>query len=211
MDARLLDFTHQALARGLGRAETERAMREAGWSDADVASALGMYADVAFPIPVPRPKPYLSARDVFVYLLLFTALYISCFNLGAIAFAAIDHYIPDPLVDTAPLESVKRALRWNIAYLVVAFPLFLLTLRAVARALARDPARRSSRTRRWLTYLTLFLAALILGGDVVVLVYSVLGGEFAVRFLLKAATVALLAGGVFAYFMGDVRQDEATP
>ncbi|GIS69659.1 MAG: hypothetical protein CM1200mP9_04800 [Gammaproteobacteria bacterium] len=33
-------------------------------------------------VPVPTPKPQLLARDAFLYLVMFTALYVSGFNLG---------------------------------------------------------------------------------------------------------------------------------
>lgn len=39
-----------------------------------------------------------------------------------------------------------------------------------------------------------------------VLVYNGLGGDFGTRFLLKVITVAVIAGGIFSYFLHDVRQ-----
>ena len=74
--------------------------------------------------------------------------------------------------------------------------------------IARDPMKRTSKVRRWLTYLTLFSAACALLGDFATLVYNALGGELTVRFLLKAITVALIAGTAFIYYLQDLRQDE---
>jgi hypothetical protein len=65
--------------------------------------------------------------------------------------------------------------------------------------------------RRWLTYLTMFVAASILIGDVISLVYTVLGGELTVRFVLKVLTVGAIAGSVFGYYMWDLRGDEEAP
>ena len=72
----------------------------------------------------------------------------------------------------------------------------------------RDPTKRGSKVRRWLTYLTLFAAATALICDVGTLVYSLLGGEITGRFLLKVAVVALIAGSAFGYYLSDLRADE---
>jgi hypothetical protein len=71
-----------------------------------------------------------------------------------------------------------------------------------------DPGKRRSHIRRWLTYLTIFAAAAVLIGDVITLVYNVLGGEFTVRFGLKALVIAILAGAIFGYYLSDIRRDE---
>jgi hypothetical protein len=63
-------------------------------------------------------------------------------------------------------------------------------------------------TRRWLTYLTLFLAATVLIGDVIVLVFNVLGGEITTRFVLKVLVVGFIAGTVFWYYLSDIRREE---
>lgn len=208
MNPELLDFTRKALAAGAARGEIARALRQAGWAEAEVKAALGAFAEIDFPVPVPKPRPYLPAREVFLYLLLFASLHASAYNLGAIAFALIDRAFPDPLQDSRILGDAGAAIRWNLSALVVAFPLFLIVLRTVTRSIARDPVKRGSRVRKWLTYLTMFVAAAALAGDLVGLVYSALGGELTVRFLLKAGVVGGLAGGIFGYFLTDMRKEE---
>jgi hypothetical protein len=47
-----------------------------------VKKALGAYTEIDVQLPVPKPKPYLSARKVFFYLLLFTIINVSAFNFG---------------------------------------------------------------------------------------------------------------------------------
>ncbi len=69
--------------------------------------------------------------------------------------------------------------------------------RLIARDIAADPNKRYSKVRRWLTYLTLFFASGIIIGDVITLLYNLLGGEITIRFLLKALVVAFIAGTVF--------------
>lgn len=207
MNVELLEFTRRALEKGEPRPRIAEVLRAAGWSEAEVRAALAAFAESDFPLAVPRPRPYLSAREVFVYALMFTALYVSAWHLGALVFQFINLGFPDA-AQRAFRPGAIDAMRRDIAALVVAFPLFALLMRRVHLAMDRDSTRRDSRPRRWLTYLTLFIAAAALIGDVSALVYNALGGELTARFLLKVATVAAIAGGTFSYFLADIRKDE---
>lgn len=206
----LTGFLKAGLDRGLPREQLAEILSQAGWPPDQVRVALGRFADVEFPIAVPRPKPYLFAREAFVYLVLFSTLYVSAFNLGSLIFQFIDRGFPDPAVDPVlALEASREAIRWAISLLVAAFPVFVFVSWTNERALRRDPIRRLSKVRRWLTYLTLFVAASILIGDVTSIVYNLLGGEVTTRFLLKVLTVAAIAGSVFGYFRRDLSREEA--
>jgi hypothetical protein len=159
-------------------------------------------------VPVPMPRPYLSARDAFVYLVLFTSLYVTAYHLGSVVFDLINLAFPDRAMDSANTHYIQSGMRWSVASLIVAFPLFALMTRLVGREIARDPGKQRSKVRRWLTYLTLFIAACVLIADVTTLVYNALGGELTIRFVLKVVTVAVIAGGVFGYYLQDLRVDE---
>lgn len=89
-------FVREALASGTARAEIEAVLADAGWPPEQVRSALDAYADIGFAVPVPRPRPYLSAREAFLYLLLFATLYLTAWHLGSLLFDLIDRALPDP-------------------------------------------------------------------------------------------------------------------
>jgi hypothetical protein len=206
-DDELAGFVREALTRGVPRDLIEQALAEAGWRPEQVRRALANYADVKFPVPVPRPRPYLSARDAFLYLVLFTALYITAFNLGTLAFRFIERAFPDPAMRAAD-TGFRHAVRWAVANLIVAFPLFVALSISMQRAIDRDPTKRGSRIRKWLTYLTLFIGAGVLIGDLIALVNGLLSGELTTRFVLKVLVVAAIAGTAFGYYLWDLRQDE---
>jgi hypothetical protein len=206
----LLAFVRDALSRGVPRTQIEDVLRRSGWTTDQIRGALTAYADIDFPIPVPRARPYLSAREAFVYLVLFGTLYASAYNLGSLIFDFINLAFPDASQQSFDGygQYVRESIRWSISWLIVAFPVFLYLSWLTERDVSRDPVKRASKVRRWLTYLTLFSAACALLGDVATLVYNVLGGELTVRFLLKVVTVALIAGTAFVYYLRDLRQDE---
>lgn len=200
----LTPFVREALAQDVSRDRIASVLREAGWPQEKVEQALGGFAEVDFPIPVPRPRPYLSAREAFLYLLLFTTLFLWAFNLGSILFELIETRFPDPAISWDSGESLS----WSVSYVVVSFPIFLFLTVYLNRELRRDPAKGGSKIRKWLTYLTLFVAAGFLLGDLVALIFHLLQGELTVRFLLKVAVVAALAGGIFRYYLADLKKEE---
>lgn len=200
----LARFVRTSLERGVERGRVEAVLLEAGWRRERVEEALGAFAESEFPVPVPRPRPYLSPREAFLYLLLFTTLYLSAFNLGGLLFELIEVAVPDPA------DPVRHGLQvsWNVANLVVAFPVYVLLARRQERELRDEPAARGSKVRKWLTYGTLFVAAGFLIGDLVALVYGFLEGDLTLRFFLKVLVVAAIAGTVFTYYLRDLRGDE---
>ena len=99
-------------------------------------------------------------------------------------------------------------IRWGLAVLIVTVPSYLwLTLRERTK-LAKDPALYRSVMRKWLTYITLLVAAAVLLADLVATVYALLSGDLTAQFLLKAAVVAVVAGGIFLFYLSDIRRGD---
>jgi hypothetical protein len=207
VSSELIGFVRDALARGFSRLQIEEALKQAGWKPEQVNGALAAFAAVDFPIPVPRPRPSPSAREAFMYLLLFTTLYIVAFNLGSLMFEFIDRAFPDPALSRAE-TNIRESIRWSVSSLIVALPVVLYMSRLTSQATQLDADKRTSAVRRWLTYLTLFVAACVLIGDFMTLVYNLLGGELTGRFVLKVLTVGVIAGTIFWYYLSELRLDE---
>lgn len=199
-------FVRKGLLQGLPRSDIQKSMLNAGWTPEQAKTALSAFADLDFPVPVPKPRPYLSAREAFLYLVLFSALYLTAYHLGSLSFDLINRAFPDPAVRIPPWS--PDSMRFSASALLVGFPLLVFMSWFITRDLLRDPVKRLSAVRRWLTYLTLFIAVGILAGDLISLVHNLLGGELSTRFILKVATVAVIAGAILGYYLMDLRREE---
>ena len=211
MRDQLAQFVREALLRGVERPAVRQALLDAKWPEDEVDAALDAYVDAEFPVPIPKPKPYVSARDAFGYLVLFSTLYVSAFSFVSLVYQFINLAFPDATDSYWQLERSLSSMRWSAASLLMAFPIFFWLARSNRRAASEDPEKRTSKIRKWLTYLTLFVAATALLSDGITLVYYLLGGEVTVRFLLKVLTVAVVGGATFWYYLWDLRQDDLKP
>ena len=201
-------FVREALASGETRPAIEAALAGAGWPAEQVRAALGSWAEVPFSVPVRKPRPYLSPREAFLYLVLFATLYLSAWHVGSLLFDLINAAIPDPADAGYAAGMRDDSMRFSVASLVIAFPIYLFVARLLSRELARNPVKRLSAVRRWLTYLTLFLAVTVLVCDLIALVHSLLGGDLTVRFVLKVMVVGAIAGAIFGFYLADLRREE---
>lgn len=144
-----------------------------------------------------------------MYLLMIVALGMSAVNFGTLLFQYINLAVPDSLGGSYGVESYYNLIRWTLASIIVAFPVLAWVTRFLRRDMAAFPEKRDLKIRKWLLYLTLFVAGVVVLGDLIALVYGFLQGELTLRFALKVASILLVAGSVFWYYLCEVR--EAAP
>jgi len=204
-------FVRDALNRGEQRDRIASALVSAGWTQKEVDAVLNDYAATDLGMAVPKPRPYVSAREAFLYLVLFILLGVVTWNLGSLLFALIDIAIYDELDNPYGdffFGGRDYQIRAAIAGLVVGGPLLAWLALHIRKQRRTNPAMQRSRVRKWLTYIALIIASCTLIGDAISLVYSFLAGELSTRLFLKLLVVALLAGGVFFYFIRDAEQGD---
>ena len=202
----LESFVKEALQAGQKKPEVASVLKRAGWPDAQIANALNAFSDEPFPVPVPTPQPSLSARDAFLYLVMFGTLYYGVWNLIGLLFSFIDQAYPDP--GTLNYHIYWDSQRWATSAIIITFPVFFFMAHYIGRQIEGNPYKRLSPVRRWLTYFTIFVATFTMLGDVTTLIYYFLGGGLTTRFLLKVAVVAIVAGSAFTYYLLDLRREE---
>lgn len=201
-------YVRRALEAGEPRADIRASLSSAGWGAPQIARALDAWAELPGRLAVPRPRPSISAREAFTYLILFAALYLTAWYIGELLFDLIDIAIPDPVESHPSWARHGDSIRWSIAALLVGAPLYLWLTHKLNREIAADPVRRQSPVRLWLGNMTLFIAALIIIGALVSVIYNLLAGELTARFLLKVAVVAGIAAAIFGYYHAELEAGE---
>lgn len=197
----LIDFIQQARAQGASDEVIMQLLRSRGWSKQEVEAAYTQVYErlTGLTMPTPAARAGESARDAFLYLLSFATLAIWTQALGQIGFIVIDELLPDPLNRT--YGSQAYLLAGSIARLIIVFPVYLLLMRMITQDLQRHPDKYQSGVRVWLTYLALFIAALIAIIDLVIFLTSLLQGELTLRFTGKVMIVFIIAGSVLWYYL----------
>ena len=177
-----------------------------GWKEKEIAQALSAEG---LDMPVPTPPDVGGAREAFLHLLSFAALYTMVISLIILFFYYINRAFPDLATDYAYTSDADfSGIRWSMAAVIVAFPLLLWMSRMIHKDIALYPQKAWSGIRRWLTYITLFVAASTLMVDVITLIFSLLNGELSIRFLLKVFVVFALAGLTFTYYFLSLKRTE---
>jgi hypothetical protein len=117
--------------------------------------------------------------------------------------SCINVFMPDPLsfYYTSELDTIRFA----TAMLIVAFAVYILLMFLIHRDIAANPGKAEIGARRWLMYLTIFLAAIMIIVDVITLLNNFLNGELSTRFFLKVLVVLVVASAVFGYYLMDIR------
>ena len=142
-------------------------------------------------------------KDILLHIFGAVALYWCAFNFGALLFNYIDLWLPDPL----DYGHYLGGLRWALATLTVVFPVLVWVQRRLRRDAAHIPAVRALKSRKWILYITLFAAGLIIMGGIVAVLYQFLEGELTLRFVLKIFTVLIIAKAVMALYVWHIKRD----
>lgn len=150
------------------------------------------------------PKPKTTPKDFFLYVGAMIALYISAVSLLNLLFDVIEKVFPDRL--DYYYDFTSSSLRWTVASLVIIFPIYLVLTKFINKSISTNPDKKEIGVRKWLTFLTLFIAGLTLAIDLVTLIYYFLGGEVTARFAVKVLAVFVVSGGVFSYYWVDLKR-----
>lgn len=197
------EYIASSLAKGRTRGEITEALRSSGWGEEAIEQA---FASVENPqYIVEREEGNAKAAQInYLYLLSFITLYVSVFSFLRASFGAIDSAF-----GSAAQVDVEGQ-RWAVSFLVVMFPVFLLTNYFIKRISSQSAGQiHMSATRRNFTYITLFLTALALIISAVFLVYELTGGGLFGATAFKLLATILTAGGLFGYYFSDAKNIRA--
>lgn len=153
---------------------------------------------------LPFKKPVSSTpKDVFQHLLMIVTLYIGVVSLITLLLQYIDVLFPDAL--NFYYQGTLDGIRMSSSTLLVVTPVFLLMCWLIQKEIHAEEEKNEIKVRRWLLYLTLFIASITIITDLVRLVYSFYSGELTIKFALKVLSVLVVTGAVFFYYLWDLR------
>jgi hypothetical protein len=146
-----------------------------------------------------------TAKDFFLHLFSIVTLYLSAGALITLLFQYVNHFFPDVLNDYG-YRAINGPLRFAISTLIVVFPLYVWSRLTLRKQFSLEPEKLGIAIRKWLIYFTLFVASLIIIGDLIAILNNFLSGELTVRFVLKGLSMMLVAGLTFIYYLLDMKE-----
>lgn len=145
-----------------------------------------------------------TPKDVFLHLLNIFTFYLSVVSFITLYIKYISTLFPDIL--NFYFTGIANSVRLSTSILVIAIPVYILTSWLLEKDLTRNPKRRELKLRKWLTYFTLFISAVMIIVDLIMFVFNFLSGELTIQFFLKVLVVLLVAGAVFGYYVWDLKR-----
>ncbi len=153
-------------------------------------------------------KTKASARDFFINLGAIVALYVTVVSLLNLLFTVINNAYPQ--IVNGYNYAYSSSISFPVATLIIFFPIYVFLMVILEKGYKTEPEKKQLGIRKWLTYITLFIAGLTLAGDLVSVIYFFIDGqELTTGFLLKALSVLVVVMWVFWYYLSDI-QDKLT-
>src|SRR3989344_6221876 len=102
-------------------------------------------------------RPKATPKDFFLWAGAMLTLYGGVVAFITLLFSYIDHIFPNPLRGYS-YDPYQSGMSYEMAALIVLTPVFLGLMRFIRSDIAHDPARKEIWLRRWVLFLTIFVA-----------------------------------------------------
>ncbi len=146
-----------------------------------------------------NPQTGSRAKDFFLNLGATISLYTVVISLVNLLFTVINTAYPQ--INNYYYGS--STISWPVAVLVIFTPILMVLMWNLGKSYTTE---QPSTIHKWLTYITLFIAGLVVAGDLVSVLYHFINGdELSTAFLLKALTLFVVSGALFGYYLTDIR------
>ena len=150
-------------------------------------------------------KTHTTPKDFFLHLGVMAFLYAAAISLLTILYGIINFYFPDKVAYDYYFAGAASTINGGAAAFIVTFPVFLILARLTEADMSKYPQKRELWIRKWLVFLTIFVAGITMVVDLIALIRYFFEGELTMRFLVKVLVVFLTSGAVFSYFMYELK------
>lgn len=214
MAAELSDYIAKAKKRDLTDEQIKTKLLSIGWPEEEVKAALAH--DAELPVPLPPTISHVGMWTGFLYILFFISLYVLATAVGGILHTWVDKAVPSVVSSNGDFSAndlsffffdAPTVTRGYLAAIIVSYPLFLVLALVLKKQLVTQPLVRNLRSRKLLIYITLVITFLIMLGNIVTTCYNFLAGTITGNGLGHVAVTLLLTGGIFWYFISEVKND----
>ncbi len=148
-------------------------------------------------------KPKATPKDFFLWLGAMVSLYVSAVSFILLIHQYINVWFPSEFESYG--DPYSGTIRFAIASLIVVFPLYIWLTRILHQDLRQSPEKKELWVRRWMVFLTLFVAGVTIAIDLIALINTFLEGDLTTRFALKALTILVVLGGGFWYYLNELK------
>lgn len=153
----------------------------------------------------------LSPKFFFVSLFILVWLITTVTSFLNLVFGLLNKRFPDILnaTYTYGFNSYELAnVRGALATLIVIFPVFLVASYFWTRLIAGSLGRIDLVIKKWMLYLIVFLASIVITIDLITLVRYFVDGEITTRFILKVVVTLVVALLVGLYYLFELRAEK---
>lgn len=211
----LSDYIKKARDQKISDLEITNSLLKAGWSNEDIKLALSDASSLEVPKPsspaVPIKSSHYGMWIAFEHILLFISLYVMATSLALTLHLFVDKWLPGVPVDGSIGRYIdtfrSTLLRGYLASLIVSTPMFSLLFLHITKRVKEDQNMRSLRPRKILIYITLIGTFLFLMYSLIKIIYTMLGGNLTLNFILHFLVTSGVSGIIFAYYLNEVKED----
>jgi len=178
-----------------------------GWSE-DECSGAYIQALIKNGVPTPEEKQRAtfskksSTVEVVLNFFSFILLGVIATALGMLFFSIIERFFPEQisLYNEYSYRNLASTIHYATAAILIGFPLYVMTVRLWFAKFREEEQKAESDFTKWVTYLVLLIASVVIVGDLIAVVFTFLQGELSIRFLLKGVTILSIAGAIFGFY-----------
>ncbi len=208
----VVEYVGELIEKGIGKSEIKTRLLAVGWSEEQIESAYGQ-ALIQNGAPTPEDEKEFvtgkksSAMEIAVNLFSFVLLGVVATALGVLFYQIINKYFPDPLARSYYRGRFStKAIHYSISALLIGFPMYYFSMRLWFRSFRRGEGKIETLLTKWLTYLVLLIASIVIVGDLIIALFTFLQGEISIRFILKAVTILGIFGAIFWFYFLERRK-----
>ncbi len=202
----LSSYVKKMIQSGATKVQIKEQLLAVGWSESQIDA---VYSKALIELGTPVPSDTMqstfgkksSTVEIALNLFSFILLGVVATALGTLFYQIINKYFPDALSASYYSNKIStNAIHYSIAALIIAFPIYFISMRLWFRSFARDEGKTETKLTKWLTYLVLLVVSITIIGDLIATVFTFLQGELSARFFLKALTIFVISGIIFSFY-----------